>query len=126
MSEPREFWIGFGKRTKRPDCVLEYDREVYGDIHVIEKSAYDALKAENDRLKCLHKDHEDDWKRIQDTERRYDKLIQKLVDALNKIKFDRGTNAAETNANNYHIAREALKEFKSQSLVDQSQPKLSL
>lgn len=37
---------------------------------------------------------------------------ERLVEALNKINFSRGTSAGEVNAQNFHIARECLASLK--------------
>lgn len=49
MSEPREWWINTFKET--PDSALRLDPEI---ICVVEKSAFDELKAERDALVAAH------------------------------------------------------------------------
>lgn len=58
MSEPREWWVveiknNYGNPKYKDQIVSRYATVEKTDkgIHVIEKSAYDALKAEVERLK---------------------------------------------------------------------------
>jgi hypothetical protein len=77
MSEPREFWIerynGNGKLTaldSRPEkldlCKIRINDSdpiaAYNYFHLIEKSAYDALKAENEELKFRLIDRSEKYK----------------------------------------------------------------
>lgn len=63
--------------------------DVHGNgrpVHVIEKSAFDALA----------KDHDDDWKRIQDAERKcdelkstYDELLERTTDSESSLALEK-------------------------------------
>src|SRR5271169_6153492 len=75
--KPREWWIETEEGVAL-DVFTSPIGESENQIHVIEKSAYDELKA-------LLKDHENDWKRIQDAERKCDELKEALLEIHTKL-----------------------------------------
>lgn len=73
MDKPREFWIethDIVKNIKDPETGFQiwpkvYESKLTNTLHVIEKSAYDTLKAQADKLadvidKCLDEDTDPD------------------------------------------------------------------
>ena len=115
MNEPREWIIQKYMRVyPRPNSppgnqmVFVIDGpEVVDKVRVVEKSAYDALKAELARIKGLLKDHEDDWKRIQDAERALEKAQAEIEVYRTALKT-----LAESEAFTFsEIARKALEKF---------------
>lgn len=77
MISAREFWVAWDNRQKHHISIPEFFinqplAEQYGKpFMVIEKSAYDALA----------RDHDDDWKRIQDAERALEQSRAEVVEA---------------------------------------------
>lgn len=119
--KPREFWLN-PNPDNRGWSAGKPDEWAFPPIHAIEFSAYEAMRARAEAaeakvasLEALAKDHEDDWKRIQDAERKLDQLrrdneglMSALVGLLEIGKRDL-TNPKYDSY--FDAAREALEKF---------------